>query len=202
MPVGGHKRTKIQFCYYCDMLTVNVSLICGFWILCSVYWINCQAEFTINYYTLNLIVNTLLILHRLTSCFLLCSEFQFAVLFLRASCRICYSLVTAFTSYLELPENCFENQTELDSLPNCPRTPTELKMSLASFGTSMPTTHWKLSLYCWNVCTNHCTATVAALNNCWAGYCLATNRKQSFFYCCVATNRRDVFTSALRSNEQ
>jgi hypothetical protein len=29
---------------YCDMLPGNVSVICGFWILCSVYWINRQAE--------------------------------------------------------------------------------------------------------------------------------------------------------------
>jgi hypothetical protein len=34
-------------------------IICGFWILCSVYWINRQAEFTITYYSLNLTVNTL-----------------------------------------------------------------------------------------------------------------------------------------------
>jgi hypothetical protein len=41
------------------VLAGNASVICGFWILCSVYWVNRQAEFTINYYTLNLIVSTL-----------------------------------------------------------------------------------------------------------------------------------------------
>jgi hypothetical protein len=35
---------------YCDVLPGNASVICVFWILCSVYWINRQAEFTINYY--------------------------------------------------------------------------------------------------------------------------------------------------------
>jgi hypothetical protein len=57
---------------------------------------------------------------------------------------------------------------------------------LVSFGTryitSAPTTHRKLSLYCWNVCTNHCTATVAALINCWAGCCLATNNTHSYLH--------------------
>jgi hypothetical protein len=80
------------------------------------------------------------------------------------------------------------------------------QLELASFGTryitSAPTTHRKLRLYCWNVCTNHCIAKVAALINCWAGCCLATSSKHSFFYWCGATNRRDVFNSALRSNER
>jgi hypothetical protein len=44
---------------YCDVLPSNTLVISGFWILCSVYWINHQSEFTINYYTLNLIVITL-----------------------------------------------------------------------------------------------------------------------------------------------
>jgi hypothetical protein len=68
--------------------------------------------------------------------------------------------------------------------------------------TSAPTTHRKLRPYCWNVCPNHCIATVAAQINCWDGCYLATSSKHSFLYCCVATNRRDVFTSVLRSNER
>jgi hypothetical protein len=44
---------------YCDVLPGNASIIIGLWILCSVYWINRQAEFTNNYYTHNLAVNTL-----------------------------------------------------------------------------------------------------------------------------------------------
>jgi hypothetical protein len=35
---------------------VTRRIICGFWILCSVYWINRQADFTINDNTLNLTV--------------------------------------------------------------------------------------------------------------------------------------------------
>jgi hypothetical protein len=38
---------------------VTRQIICGLWILCSVYWIYRQAEFTITYYSLNLTVNTL-----------------------------------------------------------------------------------------------------------------------------------------------
>jgi hypothetical protein len=102
--------------------------------------------------------------------------------------------VTAFTSRLVLAENyfelnCFENQTELASLGT-------------RYITSAPTTHKNVRLYCWNMCTNHCIAMVAALINYLAVCCLATSSEHSFFYCCVTTNRRDVFTSALRSNER
>jgi hypothetical protein len=38
---------------------VTRQIISGFWILCSVCWINRQAEFTITYYSLNLTVITL-----------------------------------------------------------------------------------------------------------------------------------------------
>jgi hypothetical protein len=40
------------------MLPGNASVISGFWILGSVYWVNRQAEFTIYYNPLNLIVIT------------------------------------------------------------------------------------------------------------------------------------------------
>jgi hypothetical protein len=29
---------------YCDVLPSNASVICGFWMLCSVYWVSRQAE--------------------------------------------------------------------------------------------------------------------------------------------------------------
>jgi hypothetical protein len=35
-----------------------------------------------------------------------------------------------------------------------------------------------------------------------AACCPAKSNKHSYFYCCVLTNRRDVFISALRSNER
>jgi hypothetical protein len=38
---------------------VTRSIICGFWIFYSVYWICRQAEFTITYYSLNFTVNAL-----------------------------------------------------------------------------------------------------------------------------------------------
>jgi hypothetical protein len=53
--------------------------------------------------------------------------------------------------------------------------------------------------YCWNVCTNHCTATVAVLTI--AKPLLlrypAKSSKHSYFYCCLCYN---VFTESLPSN--
>jgi hypothetical protein len=164
----------------------------GFYI--SIYWINSQAEFTINYHTLNLAVSTLRYFFTGWPLVFFCASSPISLSCLRAIC-----CVTAFTSHLELAENYFElNCRELDSGSYW----TELASFRTRYITSARTTHRKLRFYCWNMCTNHCIATVATLINCWAGYCLATSSKHSFFYCCVATNRRVVFTSALHSNER
>jgi hypothetical protein len=49
---------------------VTRQIICGFWILCSIYWLYRQTEFTINYNTLNLTtVLTTVLLHTALSLF-------------------------------------------------------------------------------------------------------------------------------------
>jgi hypothetical protein len=71
------------------------------------------------------------------------------------------------------------------------------KTWLTLFGTryvtSAPTTHRKLHLYCWNVCTNHCTVTVAVLINLLSSNewgvtqqrAINTRTSKAQFYCCV-----------------
>jgi hypothetical protein len=105
-----------------------------FWILCSVYWINRQAEFTIKYYTLSLTITTLR--HLFTGWPLV-----FLLLLVPICCLVCVLLAASIihsSLHSLLAENYFENRTEL--LLNW-------KLELVSFGTryitSAPTTHRK-----------------------------------------------------------
>jgi hypothetical protein len=52
-----HGEIKLKTTVTCYLVTRQI--ISGFWILCSVYWIYRQVEFTITYYSLNLTVITL-----------------------------------------------------------------------------------------------------------------------------------------------
>jgi hypothetical protein len=45
IPRLNSTETSLQLSEYCDVLPGNESVICGFWILYSVYRINRQAEF-------------------------------------------------------------------------------------------------------------------------------------------------------------
>jgi hypothetical protein len=156
------------------VLPGNASVISGFWILYLDLLDKLFGGITINYNTQSYCKHTALIIHRLIPYFPLCSQSQFVVLFARF-CRDYYSLITELKLSLHsLLVYYYElNWLVLNWLRIFPE---------SRYIASAPTAQ-KIQLCC-----------LVALT--------AQKRSHAACYCCVATNcRRDVLTSALRSNE-
>jgi hypothetical protein len=91
----GLMRKVRQMSWIHDIVTcwlVTRQIICRFWILCSVYWIYYQAEFTITYYSLDLTVITLRQFFTDWPLIFLCAPNPNSLSCLRASCRVSNSL--------------------------------------------------------------------------------------------------------------
>jgi hypothetical protein len=155
------------------VLPGNASVICEFWILCLVYWINRQAEFTINY-------NILSISHTRG---LLATRYIFTgrllPLWISRGCLLP-------RTNLEL--SIFENHTELKS-----RTDTG---SICNSLYNRRTDHTEnISASIVETCVlSHCRTTVAALtiaNPLFLRF-PATTSKHSFFYCCLPSEAPTV----------